>query len=166
LNKKLFFLIAIIFFFYTITEITEELNIFYPLTNWLLTILFGLALFSADYPRISLTCYLLFILSFLFYRNPVEDNFNFDFYLWDWLKLARKNRIVFINIFGNLLLFAPLPFYIRGKYSLLIIIALVLVLELMQYITKRGVFDIVDIFLNIVGISLGFVLRRLYGKQR
>ena len=165
MNKKLFFLIAIIFFFYTITEITEELNIFYPLTNWLLTILFGLALFSADYPRISLTCYLLFILSFLFYRNPVEDNFNFDFYLWDWLKLARKNRIVFINIFGNFC-YLLLAFLYSREIFLLIIIALVLVLELMQYITKRGVFDIVDIFLNIVGISLGFVLRRLYGKQR
>jgi glycopeptide antibiotics resistance protein len=71
---------------------------------------------------------------------------------------------VFLNIFGNLLLFAPLPFYIRGKYSLLIIFSLVLVMEAMQFVTKRGVFDVVDIFLNVVGISLGYILRRSYGK--
>ncbi|HEY8395939.1 MAG TPA: VanZ family protein [Bacilli bacterium] len=164
--KKIVLLLAIIFFYYVITEVTEVLNIFYPGTNWLLTVLFGLAIFSTPYPRLSFTCYFLFILSFLFYRNPVADNISFKFYLWEWLKLAPRNKIVFINIFGNLLLFAPLPFYIRGKYSLLIIFSFVIVLELMQLLTKRGVFDIVDIILNSVGISLGFILRRLYGKQR
>ena len=166
MGNKIFLLITTVFFYFVITEVTEELNIFYPGTNLLLTVLFGLAIFSIRYPKISLTCYFLFVLSFLFYRNRIENNFNFDFYLWDWLKLARKNRIVFINVFGNLLLFVPLAFYLRGKYAFLIIITIILVLEFMQYITKRGVFDIVDIFLNIVGITFGIALRRLYGKQR
>jgi len=100
---------------------------------------------------------------FLFCRHQVEVNISFDFYLWEWLKLIRRNKIVFINIFGNLLLFAPLVFYLRG--SVLYIIIFIVSLELGQYFTKRGVFDIVDIFLNIVGVLFGLVLRRLYGKQ-
>ena len=164
LKKHLILLPVIVFFYFAITEVTEALAIFYPGTNWLLTALFGLAVMSAEQRRISFLCYFLFILSLLFYRRPVENNLNLKFYLWEWLKLAPTNRIVFLNIFGNLLLFAPLPFYIRGKYSLLIIFSLVLVMEAMQFVTKRGVFDVVDIFLNVVGISLGYILRRSYGK--
>ncbi|MDD3999475.1 MAG: VanZ family protein [Bacilli bacterium] len=166
MGEKIILLITTVFFYFVITEVTEELNIFYPHTNILLTILFAITIFSVRYQKISLTAYLLFILCFLFYRNRIEDNINLEFYLWDWLKLAPKNRIVFINIFGNLLLFAPLAFYIHGKHSFFIIFGIVLVLEFMQLVTKRGVFDVVDIFLNIVGIAFGMVLRRLYGKQR
>ncbi|HHZ11736.1 MAG TPA: VanZ family protein [Acholeplasmataceae bacterium] len=164
--KRLLIIPAVVVFYFLITEVTGTLGVFYPGTNWLLTALFALTLLSANQPKFSLLCYFLFILSFLFYRTPVEDNLNFKFYLWEWLKLVPRNKIVFLNVFGNILLFAPLPFFIRGRYSLLLIFFLVLTLEAMQYITKRGVFDIVDIFLNGVGISLGFILRRSYEKQR
>jgi glycopeptide antibiotics resistance protein len=165
LNNKVYLVIYTALFYFAITEITEALNIFYSNTNYLLTALFALTLLTVEYRRISLTCYLLFIASFLFYRRQVEVNTNFAFYLWEWLKLIRRNRIVFINIFGNLLLFAPLVFYLRGKRTLLYIIVLIVILELLQYLTKRGVFDIVDIFLNIIGVLFALILRRLYGKQ-
>jgi glycopeptide antibiotics resistance protein len=102
----------------------------------------------------------------LFYRHPVEDNLNLEFYLWDWLKIIRTNKIVFINIVGNLLLFAPLVFLLREESTWLFIIIVILIFELMQFITKRGVFDIVDIFLNIIGVLLGLILRRLYGREK
>ncbi|NLD27017.1 MAG: VanZ family protein [Acholeplasmataceae bacterium] len=163
MNNKVYLVIYTALFYFAINEITNTLNIFYPYTKYILTILFALTLFTIEYRKASMTCYLLFIVVFLFYRHQVEVNISFDFYLWEWLKLIRRNKIVFINIFGNLLLFAPLVFYLRG--SVLYIIIFIVSLELGQYFTKRGVFDIVDIFLNIVGVLFGLVLRRLYGKQ-
>ncbi len=166
MNKKVYLVIIIVLFYFAISEVTNVLNIFYPGTKYLLTVLFALTLFSYKFSRISLTIYLLFILSFLFYRHPVEDNLNLEFYLWDWLKIIRTNKIVFINIVGNLLLFAPLVFLLREESTWLFIIIVILIFELMQFITKRGVFDIVDIFLNIIGVLLGLILRRLYGREK
>lgn len=148
-----------------ITNITKSLNIFYDYTNYILTILFVITIFSfAQKKIVSLVAYLIFILVFLFYRHKLEVNISFDFYLFTWLKLLFKNKIVFINILGNLLLFAPLVFLIR-KSELLIIITLIIGLELLQFITKRGVLDIVDITLNSFGCIIALVWkRRVYGK--
>jgi len=104
-------------------------------------------------------------LIFLIFRQKSNDNVNFNFYLVEWLKLIRTNEIVFINIIGNFVLFIPLIFYLNKKFAILKIIILILLLELLQLITKRGVFDIVDIILNLFGVFIGTIIkRRIYGK--
>lgn len=157
-----------------IKNITDILNVFYPITSILLTLLFGITIYGAfsNKIKISFCAYLLFILVFLFVREKVENNISFDFYLIDWLKLIVRNQIdsidiVLINIFGNLILFVPLVFYINSKYTILWIILFIIGLELIQYITNRGVFDIVDIVLNLFGISVGMIIKwRIYGRQK
>lgn len=155
-------------FFLLIRNVTEILKIFRPDANVILTVLFFLSVYGAEnhHRKLSVLSYMAFILVFLFYRIRQENNSNFDFYLTDWLKLIMKNRIVFINIFGNLILFVPLVFYFDMKYSLLGILALILFLEGMQLLTRRGIFDIVDIFLNVIGILGGAIVKwRIYGQR-
>src|SRR5690554_3912429 len=154
-------------FYFFITFITNTLNIFYPYTNVLLSGIFIIVVFTIYFKKYNyaLISYIIFSLVFLFYRRKVSDNINSDFYLFEWLSLVFKNRIVLINLLGNLLLFMPYVFLIRSKYYLLIIICCILGLEIIQYITKRGVLDIVDIVLNIFGCMLVIPFRwRFYER--
>jgi len=70
-------------------------------------------------------------------------------------------RLFILNIFGNIVIFMPIQFLmmkIFGKLSfkkyLIIDIALILIIEILQFITCSGVFDVDDIILNIFGMSL------------
>ena len=68
------------------------------------------------------------------------------------------------NLFGNLLMFLPagiyLPYYIRkiNKISVFIIaMSIVLVvIEVVQVVARRGSFDIDDYILNMLGALIGF----------
>jgi len=167
--KRILLVILCIVFYLLITKITTLLNIFLPYTNLVLTILFTIVVFAYDAScdKIVLGSYFLFTLVFLFFRTKVNDNLNFEFYLWKWLKIIFKNPIVFINIFGNIFLFVPYVFFIKSKYYWLIIIILIFGLEFMQYVTHRGVMDIVDVTLNLFGVALTIPFKwRYYGQQR
>lgn len=167
--KKVFLIIISIIFYFFITDITNSLNIFFPYTNLLLSSIFIIVIFAIYYKqeKLALISYFLFTLVFLFYRNKVETNVSGDFYLFKWLRIIFKNKIVLINIIGNTLLFMPYVILIKSKYYLLLIICLILGLELIQYLTMLGVLDIVDITLNIFGCILVIPFRwRLYERQR
>jgi len=167
--KKVLLIILSIMFYFFITFITDTLNIFYPYTNILLSSIIIVFLFSIYYKndKITLGSYIVFTLVFLFFRMKVENNINKDFYLFNWLKIIFKNRIVLINILGNILLFMPYCILIKSKYYFLMIICCIVCLELIQFLTRRGVLDIVDIVLNIFGCILVVPLRwRLYGRQK
>lgn len=167
--KKIFLIILSILFYFTITYITNILNLFYPSTNILLSSLFIICLFLVYYKldTLALITYFLFTLVFLFYRYKVDISVSRDFYLFKWVKILFTNKIVLINILGNLVLFMPYVLFIKSKYYIIIILWIILFLELMQYITKRGVFDIVDIYLNICGFMLIIPLRwRFHGRKR
>ena len=72
---------------------------------------------------------------------------------------------IVINIFGNLLVFVPLEyflielFYIK-KFSMNLIISFVIILlvELLQYIFKVGVLDIDDLILCTFGMNLFYAI--------
>lgn len=72
----------------------------------------------------------------------------------------------FINLFGNVLCFMPFGFVIPilsvrqrrlWKVTLLSFLCS-LVVEVTQYVTKLGVFDVDDLLLNTIGGFLGYVL--------
>lgn len=149
--------LAIVVFYFLIEEVTGALNIFYKGTAVVLTICMGFTIVFLEYERkdLSFVGYLIFISIFLLWRKKAQENINFTFYLDKWFKLLFKDRIVFINVIGNFILFIPLAFYINNRFSLLMIIAMILLYEGLQFLTKRGVFDIVDIVLNISGAFAG-----------
>ena len=110
--------------------------------------------------------YSIFLFLTLFVR-PKYDTYqsSFSFYLIDWFKELFKNKVIFVNLIGNLMLFTPLGFILfpinKTKIiKILIGIVTIILLELCQFITKRGVFDIVDILLNSIGLMLIVLVMR------
>ena len=87
-------------------------------------------------------------------------------------------EIAIANLLGNFLLFMPmgvyLPFIFKKIRTLLdyvlYMMPVLMMVELVQLLTKRGSFDIDDFILNLSGTILGFfvwkseVFQKLYGK--
>jgi glycopeptide antibiotics resistance protein len=77
-----------------------------------------------------------------------------------------------VNIIGNVFVFMPMGFLlpiIRKKYNnficiLLISIIISLSVELLQLVTKVGIFDVDDILMNSVGSVLGYLMFVIYNK--
>ncbi|MGD1320768.1 VanZ family protein [Chryseobacterium sp. 2R14A] len=75
------------------------------------------------------------------------------------------NEDFIINIIGNIFVFSPFGWlglcirrfdkFIPATFSFLIIISII---ETLQYFSGRGVADIDDIFLNTIGMLIGFVI--------
>ena len=70
------------------------------------------------------------------------------------------------NLFGNLLMFLPLgiylPFFHKKidslKKCIMSILPTFLVIEIAQFLTKRGAFDIDDLILNLAGAVIGYLI--------
>ena len=76
-----------------------------------------------------------------------------------------NTNIVITNILGNILAFAPFGLFIPlifeekfGKFKnfLLLVIGIILIFEIVQFVTFRGTFDIDDIILNTLGAIIVF----------
>ena len=82
------------------------------------------------------------------------------------------NRLVVVNILGNLFLLAPLgvflpvlaPKFRRWGAILVAGFVVTLTIEIFQYFLAVRVFDIDDLILNTLGVSIGFLLYRLLAK--
>ena len=88
-------------------------------------------------------------------------------YFSEWLKIIFSNKTVFINIIGNFILYMPYPMCIyKNKHSFLkyfvIIFGTIIVFEILQFVTKKGVFDIVDIVLNMSGAFIVLIILRIF----
>ncbi len=74
-------------------------------------------------------------------------------------------RNILINVFGNIIIFMPLQFLIIEIFNLkdfkkciVIDVALVLLIETIQLISHTGVFDIDDMILNLIGMSIMYAI--------
>ncbi len=78
-------------------------------------------------------------------------------------------RHAFINLAGNIITFIPLGFflpYFWKKFNfftkhLLCSLLIILFIELFQFFTLLGSFDIDDLLLNIIGTAIGFFILKL-----
>ncbi len=77
---------------------------------------------------------------------------------------------IIINIFGNLLIFMPLEYFIielfkvnKFLYNLVLSFSIILIIEIMQYIFKVGVLDIDDLILCTLGMMLFYII---YNKTK
>ena len=103
--------------------------------------------------------YLLSIITIILVRRRSDKIVNDEFYIIDWIKLIFENEVVFINVIGNIVLYIPLYILLDGKF--IIILVLIIVLELLQYILELGVFDIIDILLNITGLIITMIMYKV-----
>lgn len=78
------------------------------------------------------------------------------------------------NLAGNIAAFMPLGFLLTlafkkiiNKRSILSIsLALIVIAEAAQLVTRRGVFDIDDIILNMAGVGIGYYIYKIIKKKR
>ena len=124
-------------------------------------------LFFLGYQKIIyllMPVYALLLIIVLFNRSRLNEKIISDIdYIIKWKNLIFTNRIVFINLIGNILLFIPLGAILSSfnKIGLikkiLLAIVTIIVLEALQYILRLGVFDIIDIICNMIGVVIGIV---------
>ena len=75
----------------------------------------------------------------------------------------------FTNIFGNILVFMPYGFFIPMLFKkintfvkfLIFILLIIILIEISQFFTMSGSFDIDDIILNLLGASIGYGIYRI-----
>ena len=126
---------------------------------------------KTNYIYLYAIIYVILLYLVLFNREKFDESIYSDgTYITKWIKLIFTNKVVFINLIGNILIFIPLGiflkyFKIRFISAFVIIIILVISIETLQYLTKRGIFYIMDIFLNIIGASIGYMLIRNRGEK-
>lgn len=160
----IFYIISAIFYFLLIKEIIYTLDVFYKPTFVILLLLYvvyGYGLYTGKV-KWQFYTYILGLITLLFYRRSASG-FNFDFYLWDWLNYIGSNKIVLLNVVGNIIIFIPLGIYLK---DIIIGLLLIILLEFLQVTFQRGMFDIVDIFLNTIGYLIGSVKVALWKKTK
>ena len=80
----------------------------------------------------------------------------------------------YINIFGNVVMFAPFGFFLPRLFprlrrfwrTLLCAAVLVAAVEVVQLLTRLGSCDIDDLLLNLCGVTLGYLVFWLFAKRR
>lgn len=155
MKKKILipYLIGAFLYFVLIKKIINTLDVFYQPALYVLMLLylvFGYSLYIENI-RWQFLVYILGLIVLLFYRKSAVG-FNFKFYLWDWLKHIKTNDIVLINVIGNIIIFIPLGIYLK---DIILGLLLIILLEYFQVTFQRGLFDVVDIFLNTLGYFIG-----------
>lgn len=92
--------------------------------------------------------------------------------LYDFLTAPVKATDYYIillkNVLGNLVLFLPFGFFLPALFSkcanfkklFLITLITLFILELVQFLTMLGAFDINDIILNLLGAIVGFSINK------
>jgi len=164
MKKLLFILYAIsaVLYFIILKELIFSLEVFYPHAFILLALLYlvyGYCIY-VDNVKWQFIVYLLSLLTLLFYRKS-PSGFSFEFYLFDWLPLLFKNKVIMVNIIGNILIFIPFGMYAKNIFKGL---AFIIAAELLQVFFRRGMFDVVDIFLNMLGFIIGSLGVKLWQK--
>lgn len=108
--------------------------------------------------------YFILLYMVLFDRDTIDERlFSDGGYILKWIKLVFTNQIVFLNIFGNIALFVPMGILFK-QLSLkpiilfMISLGLIITIELLQYITQKGIFDVLDIVLNLLGVAIGYLI--------
>ncbi len=124
--------------------------------------------------------YMLLLLYFLFFseeygRTVHYTEYQYNFTLFRELSRYIKYRDVvgmdyfLINVVGNVVVFMPFGFFVssvskkkRGKVlSFFVITAMGFLfsfaVETVQLVTKVGCFDVDDLFLNTIGVALGYI---------
>lgn len=111
---------------------------------------------------ISLFIYFLLLIFILFFKSVGIRG-----YEWNIFKLLEYLRYDTIAALINISLFIPLGVFIKklNIKTLFLLICMLFGVETIQYIFSLGIFDILDILFNFIGLLLGYQLRRFLKSQ-
>ena len=113
-----------------------------------------------------MTSYIITLLIILLFREETRGaNVSFDTFK-RWAPLIFSNKTVFINIVGNILIYLPMGIIFSKYLNLFKTIAyanvFIIGIEIIQLVFRLGIFDVLDIILNILGVLVGFISYRLW----
>lgn len=110
----------------------------------------------------SFLFYCLILIFILFYKSVGIRG-----YEWNVFKLIEYLRYDTTAALINISLFIPMGLFIKrlDVKTILLSIAMLFGIEAIQYIFSLGIFDLLDILLNFVGLLIGYQLRRFIKSQ-
>jgi glycopeptide antibiotics resistance protein len=139
--------------------------------------------------KIIFGVYIFFLLYFLIFseiygRSGVMEDYHYNLTPFHeierfWEYREQLGIMSYINLFGNVIIFMPFGFFEplaskkRSFWATLVDGCLVsFMVEIFQFITKVGRFDVDDLLLNTTGVALGYMcflawnaIRRKYGTK-
>lgn len=130
--------------------------------------------------------YLIVLVYFLFFserygRTIGSGEYHYNLQLFKEIKRFYRYRqtlgveSVVVNLFGNVFAFSPFGFFlpcINQSYQNLLRVILLgfefsLTIELLQLITRAGIFDVDDLFMNTLGAAIGYIIYLIiFGKGK
>ena len=110
--------------------------------------------------------YLTFLMALTILGRPTGQVSGFDTLFISYERLVNGGRWGFFPTLLNILMFIPFGFivsryYKKTKLSILALLILPILIESIQLITSRGVFEISDILNNLIGGLIGLGVLRL-----
>ena len=119
------------------------------------------------------TFFLLYLMFFGFGRTQMDDNIVRLQPIFSTISFIQNNLLwnrflsIFINVFGNIIMFIPFGFlgwvfpkFQNFKELLFSFLSVLIIVEALQYFSRMGVFDVDDILLNSLGVWIGFLICR------
>lgn len=92
----------------------------------------------------------------LFFRVYHDNNINLNI-----LELFNFETTNLSQTILNLILFIPIGYWLKHlKISSVLLLSLLLItsIELLQFVSHRGIFDVVDILINTIGTMIGYII--------
>ena len=108
--------------------------------------------------RLLWVIYFLVMILLLFFRVYHDNNINPNI-----LELFNFETTNLSQTILNLILFIPIGYWLKHlKISSVLLLSLLLItsIELLQFVSHRGIFDIVDILIDTFGIMIGYIIFR------
>ena len=106
--------------------------------------------------RLLWIIYFLVMILLLFFRVYHDNNINLNL-----LELFNFETTNLSQTILNLILFIPIGYWLKHlKISSVLLLSLLLItsIELLQFVSHRGIFDIVDILIDTFGIMIGYII--------
>lgn len=140
--------------------------------------------------KLLFAVYIVFLLYFLIFsdwygRTGVMENYHYNLIPFQeirrfWEYREKLGIWSVINLLGNVIIFVPFGFFkpmssVSRNFLTTVLdgIWLSMIVEVFQFVTKVGRFDVDDLLLNTFGVAIGYliflicnVMRRKYGKKR
>lgn len=130
--------------------------------------------------------YLVVLVYFLFFserygRTMGTGEYHYNLQLFKEIKRFYTHRNILgvenvvVNLIGNVFAFSPFGFFLpclNEKYRNMLRVILLgfefsLTIELLQLVTRAGIFDVDDLFMNTLGASIGYIVYWIvFGKKK
>lgn len=153
----------------------DKIPVYWKAVAFLVTIAVGVITYGAYKAKkiksvqacmITVLCgyFVLVIISTVFARERTADyQYSFDIF-WSYRKVMTGENYFLNQIVYNIFMLAPVGFMLplalnrMGAVNIFIGCSTSLLIELLQFVLKRGIFEMDDILHNSIGVIIGYLL--------